>query len=265
MSERSSRPAPVGDGPRAVAAVILAAGRGTRMNCQRPKVLHEVAGRPMVHWVVQAARASGARPVVLVVGADAEALRASVSEVDPEVQFAVQAEPKGTGHATACARAALEDFHGDVVVLAGDGPLVRARTIAALVDRHRQTDAAATLATSTIPDPTGYGRIVRDADGRFRAIVEERHATEAQREIREIYPSYACFDARLLFDALEHLRPNGETGEYYVTEVPAVLRGRGHAVELVEAVPPEDVLSINTPEQLAEVDAILSARLEAHA
>ena len=129
--------------------------------------------------------------------------------------------------------------------------------------RHRTSGAAATLATALVDDPTGYGRIVRDAGGDFEAIVEHRNATEAQRAIREIYPSYACFDARLLFDTLDRLEPDEASREYYLTDVPRALRAGGHRVEVVEAVAAEDVLSINTPEQLAEVDAILSTRMEA--
>lgn len=245
-----------------LAAVILAAGKGTRMRSDLPKVLHPVAGRPMVAWVVDACRAAGASRLVLVVGHGADAVREVFAGCD-DVEFVLQAEQRGTGHATRCAAPPLEGFVGDVLVLAGDGPLIRAATIDAMRDRHRETGAAATLATSVVEDPTGYGRVVRDAEGRFVAIVEQRNADAAQRAIREIYPSYAIFDASALFDALAALAPDAVSGEYYVTDVPAMLRKAGRRVEIVDAVPPEDVLSINTPEQLAEVDAILTARMEA--
>jgi bifunctional N-acetylglucosamine-1-phosphate-uridyltransferase/glucosamine-1-phosphate-acetyltransferase GlmU-like protein len=169
----------------------------------------------------------------------------------------------GTGHAAMCAEEPLRSFRGDVLVLAGDGPLIRRDTIETMHQRHASTRAAATLATARVEDPTGYGRIVRDADGRFEAIVEHKNATDEQRRIREIYPSYACFDAKLLFETLRDVTPNELSGEYYITDVPAILKSRGKRVEVVDAVPAEDVLSINTPQQLAEVDAILSARLEA--
>ncbi len=233
------------------------------MKSDLPKVCHEVAGRPIVWWVARACRAAGVERLVMVVGYKQELVRAVFDGDDADIRYAVQDEQLGTGHATMCGRDALADFDGDVLILAGDGPLIRAATIDAMLDRHRSTNAAATLATSVIDDPTGYGRIVRDANDRFEAIVEQKNATPAQLAIREVYPSYACFDAGRLFACLETLEPNELTGEYYVTDVPAMLRAAGERVEVVDAVPPEDVLSINTPEQLAAVDAILAKRGEA--
>jgi bifunctional UDP-N-acetylglucosamine pyrophosphorylase/glucosamine-1-phosphate N-acetyltransferase len=248
---------------RPLAAIILAAGKGTRMGSDLPKVVHRVAGRAMVAWVVDAVREAGAERIILIVGHGAEHVRAVFAGADKDLEFVVQDRQLGTGHATLCAAPALRGFDGDVLVLAGDGPLIRAETIRAMCRRHRDTGAAATLATSVIDDPTGYGRVLRDEAGRFRAIVEHRNASPEEREIREVYPSYACFDARRLFAMLERLEPDRVSGEHYVTDVPAMLRAAGERVELIDAVPPEDVLSINTPEQLAEVDAILATRLEA--
>jgi bifunctional UDP-N-acetylglucosamine pyrophosphorylase/glucosamine-1-phosphate N-acetyltransferase len=250
------------NGERPLAAVILAAGKGTRMGSDLPKVVHAVAGRPMVWWVVDAVRRAGAKRIVLVIGHGADSVREVFRGDDADLRFVVQDQQLGTGHATLCAEPALAGFDGDVLVLAGDGPLIRSSTVDALRRAHRRSGGAATLATSVVPDPTGYGRIVRDGDDRFEAIVEHKNATEAQREIREIYPSYACFDRELLFAALHRLRPDAVSGEYYLTDVPAMLRAEGRAIEVVDAVPPEDVLSINTPGQLEEVDAILSRRVE---
>lgn len=242
--------------------MILAAGKGTRMPGDGPKVTHAVAGRPMILWVVEAVRDVGARPIVLVVGHGAEKVRAVFRGNDGDLVWVVQDRQLGTGHATACAREALAGFDGDVLVLAGDGPLIRAETIRKLVDRHRESGAAGTLATSTVEDATGYGRIVRDDDGGFAAIVEHASATATQRAIREIYPSYACYDARLLLEMLARLDPDEASGEFRVTDVPAMLTADGYDVELVDGFPPQDVLSINTPEQLAEVSTILCRRLE---
>jgi bifunctional UDP-N-acetylglucosamine pyrophosphorylase/glucosamine-1-phosphate N-acetyltransferase len=233
------------------------------MKSDRPKVVHQAAGRPMVWWVVDAVRRAGADPIVLVVGHGAEEVRAVFTGDDADLRYVVQDEQLGTGHATLCARPALAEFEGDVLVLAGDGPLIRAATIQKMHARQIQTSASATLATSIVDDPAGYGRIVRDAAGRFEAIVEHRNATPQQRAIHEIYPSYACFDAALLFDLLAALEPNELTGEYYVTDIPELMRRAGRRVEVVDAVPPADVLSVNTPEQLAEVDTILRSRMEA--
>ncbi|MDY7110242.1 MAG: NTP transferase domain-containing protein [Planctomycetota bacterium] len=248
---------------RPLAAIILAAGKGERMNSDRPKVVHEAAGRPMVWWVVDAVRRAGAEPIVLVIGHGADEVRAVFEGEDADLRYAIQDEQLGTGHATLCARPALAGFEGDVLVLAGDGPLIRASTIETMRARQLETNASATLATSIVDDPAGYGRIVRDADGRFEAIVEHKNATPQQRAIHEIYPSYACFDAALLFELLAALQPNELTGEYYVTDIPERMRRAGRRVELVDAVPPEDVLSVNTPGQLAEVDAVLRSRMEA--
>jgi bifunctional UDP-N-acetylglucosamine pyrophosphorylase/glucosamine-1-phosphate N-acetyltransferase len=183
---------------------------------------------------------------------------------DHGIEFAVQAEQLGTGHAVRCAEGLFEREKAapgnEVVVLAGDGPLIRASTVREMLARHRRAHAAATLATSEIADPTGYGRIVRDAAGRLRAIVEHKDCTPEQLAIREVNPSYYCFDARKLFAALARVGRNPQSGEYYITDVPSLLLGDGERVEVIASVPPEDVLSINTPEQLAEVDAIYQGR-----
>lgn len=265
QSHASTRPlAATGTAARPLAAIILAAGKGTRMNSDLPKVAHEVAGRPMVCWVVHAVRAAGADPIVLVVGYGSNVIRDIFKGDDDDLRFVEQTEQLGTGHATLCAEPVLRDFDGDVVVLAGDGPLIRRRTIEAMHCRHVESGAAATLATSIIDDPTGYGRVVRDSNNLFEAIVEQKNATAKQQRIREIYPSYACFRSRELFEMLRRLEPNALSGEYYITDIPAMLREADRAVELIDSVPPEDVLSINTPQQLAEVDHVLRGRLEGH-
>ncbi len=245
-----------------VSAVILAAGRGTRMKGELPKVVYQVAGRPMIRWVVDAARRAGARPIVLVVGHGAEQVRAIFASDSGDIAWATQDKQLGTGHAAACARQALKGFTGDILVLAGDGPLIRASTIARLLAHHRRNRAAATLASATIADPTGYGRIVRDPQGRFQSIVEHASASEAQRRIREVYPSYACFDGAILFPALERLVPDAASGEYRITDLFAMFLAEGRRVEVFDGLPPEEVLSINTPAQLEEVSAILSSRPE---
>lgn len=244
-------------------AVILAAGKGTRMNSDLPKVVHEVAGRPMVCHVVDACFDAGCTHVVLVVGYQAERVKAAVGD-RPGVSFALQAEQLGTGHAVMCARDELApavDQKLDALVLCGDGPLIRSRTLTQLLSRHRQSRASATLATAVVEDATGYGRIVRDSAGRFDRIVEHKNAGAEQRAIREINPSYYCFSLPELFWALQRVGRDAASGEYYLTDTLALLREAGRPVEVIEAVPAEDVLSINTPAQLAEVDSILRARL----
>jgi UDP-N-acetylglucosamine diphosphorylase/glucosamine-1-phosphate N-acetyltransferase len=249
---------------RPLAAVILAAGKGTRMGGDLPKVLHEVAGKPMVHWVAAACREVDACPLIVVVGNQGPLVREAMAGQD-DIVFVEQTEQLGTGHAVEVCRDAMSDLDGDAFVLAGDGPLLRARTLAAMIDRHTGTQASATLATAVLEDPTGYGRIIRDEHDRFEAIIEQRNATEAQLAIDEVYPSYAIFDMIDLLDTLEELPRDAVSGEFYLTEVPAMMKTQGKRVELVPGVSAEDILSINTPEQLAHVDSILQQRLHTEA
>lgn len=249
-----------------IAAVILAAGKGTRMNSDLPKVAHPVAGAPMVWWVAEACRAVGCSRIVLVVGHRQEVIRQiferdKAGEDECPVEFAVQEDQMGTGHAVRCAEPLLSSFKGDLLVLCGDGPLISAETVESLLRLHRQRQASATLATARIADPAGYGRVVRDEKGAFTGIVEEKNATHEQKSIREVNPSYYCFRAPELFDALARVRRNPVTGEYYLTDVPAMMLSEGRRVEVMDNVPPGEVLSVNTPAQLAEVDRLLRGRL----
>lgn len=246
-------------------AIILAAGKGTRMGSDLPKVVHPVGGRPMVSIVAQACHGVGCSPIVAVVGHGREHVERALEGARGEVRYALQAEQLGTGHAVLAAEASLADVSPDtdVLVLCGDGPLIREETIRTLLETHRKARAAATLATAVVDDPAGYGRIVRDGQGRFARIVEQKNATPDELAIQEINPSYYCFKLGPLMEALRQVERNPRTGEYYLTDVPALLLAGGARVEVVEAVPAEDVLSINTPEQLAEVDRIYRQRLRA--
>lgn len=248
------------------AAIILAAGKGTRMKGDLPKVVHPVGGRPMICAVVDACIQAGCGRVIVVVGYKQELVRQALAAY-PQVEYAVQDQQLGTGHAVLCAKDTLLNGAGngasvaeDVLVLCGDGPLVRAATLKALLERHTRTGAAATLATAVIDDPAGYGRIVRDNTGRFAAIVEHKNATDAQRAINEVNPSYYCFKTGELYAALAMVGRNPASGEYYLTDTLEVLLAKGNGVEVEAAVPPGDVLSINTPEDLAVVDRIYRSR-----
>ncbi|MEE2682141.1 MAG: sugar phosphate nucleotidyltransferase [Planctomycetota bacterium] len=257
----------VSDNSRSIAAVILAAGKGTRMQSDLPKVMHEVADRPMVHWVVDAVRNGGldAAPIVLVVGYQRECVEDSFAERPEWLEFAVQAEQLGTGPAIDMAAPIFADAavrsSTDVFVLCGDGPLIRTETLDALLQRHRSTGAAATLATARLKDPDGYGRIQRNDAGGFDRIVEQKDATDEQRSISEINPSYYVFRADALFDRLSRLKNDNASGEYYITDVFQLLQDDGLAVEVIDSVDPGDVLSINDPAQLAVVDSIMRNRL----
>ncbi len=242
-------------------AIIMAAGKGTRMNSDLPKVLLPVAGKPILHWVVEACAAAGVGRCIIIVGFGSDQVRESLAGY-PNCYFVEQTELLGTGHAVMMAEPLFDaDDPRDVFVLGGDGPLIRKQTLEQVLQAHRQSGNQATLATSILEDPTGYGRVIRDADGSFKAIVEQKDATTDQLAVGEVNPSYYCFRSDALFTQLQQIRPDNQQGEYYLTDVPCLLKEQGNPVGVVDAVPAADVLSINTPEQLAEVDRILQERL----
>jgi bifunctional UDP-N-acetylglucosamine pyrophosphorylase/glucosamine-1-phosphate N-acetyltransferase len=238
-------------------AIVLAAGEATRMRSRRSKALHPVCGRALVDYPVAAARALGAR-LIVVVGRGADEVKAEVAR-HAEATFVEQADRRGTGHAVLQARAACED--DDVLlVLPGDMPLLSEGTLRRLVEHHRDTGAAATLLTVQADDPTGYGRIVRVA-GKPVAIVEHRDATAEQRAIREIGTSTYCFDAHRLWPALERVTPRNQQGEYYLTDVVEILRKAGHPIEAVIAEDPREGLGVNDRRQLAELTSAMRGRI----
>lgn len=249
--------------PHKLEAIILAAGKGTRMESDLPKVCHPVGGRPMVCAVVDVCLHAGCERVVVVVGYKQELVREALAEYGDQVVYAVQEEQLGTGHAVMSAvdaYAETDNANTDIFVLCGDGPLIRTSTLTTLLERHRSTDAAGTLATSRIDDPSGYGRIVRDESGAFARIIEQKNASPAELMINEVNPSYYCVNAQSMFDALSKVQRNELTGEYYITDIFEFMLDAGSPVEVIDAVPPEDILSINTLAHLAQVDAIYRSR-----
>ena len=249
--------------PHAPHAILLAAGKGTRMNSDLPKVMLEVAGRPMLRWVLDACFAAGVQRCFVVVGYGGDRVREAFAD-ESRCTFVEQTQQLGTAHAVDVTRPHLEGLPaGDVFVLAGDGPLIRADTLRRLLETHREADAAATLATAVLDDPTGYGRIVRHApQNTFARIVEQKDADPDELLIREVNPSYYCFRRGDLFQAISQISNDNKQGEYYLTDAPGILRQQGQTVALVDAVPADDVLSINTPHQLAAVDRLMRERLE---
>jgi len=247
-------------------AVILAAGRSTRMKSRRPKVLHEACGKPMLQYVLDACYDAGCSTVVVVVGHGKEQVMAQFVN-DNRIIWVEQTEQLGTGHAVrVCEKELVRHSQanpkGDVFILAGDGPLVRADNLRALRQAHKQDHAAASLATAIVDDPSGYGRVVRTPAGDFQEIVEQLDATDAQREIREINVSLYCARVDELLFALARLKNDNKKGEYYLTDVFGILRAAGKTVTAAQAVAAEDVLSVNSRDQLAQVDAILQDRIQ---
>jgi bifunctional UDP-N-acetylglucosamine pyrophosphorylase / glucosamine-1-phosphate N-acetyltransferase len=242
-------------------AIILAAGKSTRMKSNRVKVLHEICGRPMLAYVLDAVRQADVQRLVVVVGHDHRQVTDAFAD-QPDIIWVQQQEQKGTGHAVQVCGPTLAGFDGDVFVLAGDGPLIRGQTLQKMLQTHQQHRAAMTMATSVLPDPTGYGRVVRDAQGHLAGIVEEKDATLEQRQIKEVNPSYYLFNGRDLFSALGQICPNNQKGEYYLTDTVGILKNQGRLVDAVAAIPPEDVLSINSRDQLAQVNLFMQRRIQ---
>jgi bifunctional UDP-N-acetylglucosamine pyrophosphorylase/glucosamine-1-phosphate N-acetyltransferase len=242
-------------------AIILAAGHGKRMKSERAKVLHEVCGRPMIRYVVDAVRGAGARAIVVVVGYGAEQVRACL-EKDPDVLFATQEKQLGTGDAVRVCRGVLADYRGPALVLVGDEPLIRPEPLSDLLARQQSEGAACLLGTAVLPDPTGFGRILRDSAGRFLRIVEERDCTPEERAIREVNPSCYVFDLPGLWDALDRIDTRNVQGEYYLTDAPALLNGMGRKVVALNALEPDDILGVNTRQHLAQAHAIMQSRIQ---
>jgi bifunctional UDP-N-acetylglucosamine pyrophosphorylase/glucosamine-1-phosphate N-acetyltransferase len=242
-----------------VSVVILAAGLGTRMKSSLAKVLHRAGGAPLIEHVVRAARAiAPPERIVVVTGHQAEQVEAAVARHG--VRFQLQAEQKGTGHALQVCAGLPGLQEGLLVVLYGDCPLLGPPTLERLTRAHRQAGAAATVLTARLADPRGYGRIVRDAEGRIAAIIEEKDATAEQRAIDEINSGIYCFDAPSLWPRLARLRPSPVTGELYLTEVISLLRQDGLPAVPLLVEDAAEVLGINTRAELAEADRILRAR-----
>ena len=240
------------------AAVILAAGQGTRMKSSQPKVLHEIAGQPLVAWPVGLARRLDCATIAVVVGHGSEAVQDRLGS--DNLQFPVQTEQLGTGHALLAAEAALSDFSGTILLLCGDVPLLQQATLQRLLDLHQAEAAAVTVLTALVDIPYGYGRILRDGD-RVQAIVEEKDATPAERLVQEINSGIYAFEAPYVFDALRRVGKDNAQGEYYLTDVVAAACADGRTVCALQAESVAEVQGINDRVQLAAAAKVIRLRL----
>jgi len=238
-------------------AVILAAGKGVRMHSQMPKVLHRVAGKPMIWYVVKAVKEAGIDDIILVVGHGREMVREALS--DEKLRFVVQEEQLGTGHALMQAQGSI-DPDNTLVVLAGDTPLLEGKTLKKLLDFHRQQQALATVLSALLPDPFGYGRIIRQADGGLERIVEEKDASPEEKEITEINTGMYCFQAGAVFAALSRIERSNVQGEYYLTDVLPILKTDGHKVAVLATDEVDQIHGINDRIQMASAEAIIRQR-----
>jgi len=234
-------------------AVVLAAGQGTRMKSDLPKVLVPVRGRPMIDYVLDMLEQCDVEQTIVVVGYRSELVREHLAG-RKNIAFAEQHERLGTGHAVMMCRDALSGFDGATAVVCGDSPLVRAESINSLLRERERSDAACLLGTAKKDNPFGLGRILRDAAGRFVGIVEEKDATPEQRKITEVNMSCYVFRNADLLGSLDKLRADNAQREYYITDCPGILRAAGRPVEALAVLTPQETLSINTAEELAVVE-----------
>jgi bifunctional UDP-N-acetylglucosamine pyrophosphorylase / glucosamine-1-phosphate N-acetyltransferase len=235
--------------------LILAAGKGTRMISNRAKVLHKICGIPMLRMIYRAAARLRPEKIFVVIGYDADKVRETLSGFP--ASFVLQREQLGTGHAVRAAQEELKKHCGDVLVILGDTPRIKAETLKKLAKHHRAAGSTATLLTTNAPDPTGYGRIIRNGVGNIEAIIEEKDATPEQRKITEINPGFYCFKIQPLLEALRELSNDNAQGEYYLTDLVAIQRQRGRQVDAVLHEDFEELRGINSRKELAELSAAL--------
>lgn len=243
-----------------LAAVVLAAGKGTRMKSGTAKVLHELGGKPLAWYAVRAALDAGAAPVVVVVGHQAAEVEARLRAALPDapLRFALQAEQKGTAHAVLAARGALRGVSGPVAILSGDVPLLSTATLRRVVAARGRARAPLALATMALAEPRGYGRVVRDGRGRAARIVEEKDASDAERELQEVNAGLYCADAAFLWRALARVGSANAQGEFYLTDLVAMAAARGGAATV--EVDPLEASGVNDREELARAGAVLQRR-----
>lgn len=238
-------------------AVILAAGKGTRMKSDLPKVVHTIEGKCLVDYAIEAARGAGAEDICLVVGYKYEIVRETILHQD--VRFVLQEEQLGTGHAVKCAKDFLGD-EGQTLILFGDTPLITAETLTRLKEHHVKNGNTVTVLSAMMEDPTGYGRIIRDADGNFVKSVEHKDATEAELKSHEVNSGMYIFETKELKEALEKIQPNNAQGEYYLPDTLTIIKEKGLKVDAFALDDPEDITGVNDQEQLKAAAVVIRRR-----
>lgn len=239
-------------------AIILAAGQGTRMKSKLYKVLHPVCGKPMVQHVIDQVKSLNIKEIVTIVGHGAEKVK---EQLGADSQYALQAEQLGTAHAVLQSEGMLAEKEGVTIVVCGDTPLIKAETMEALFKHHEETNAKATILTARAEDPTGYGRIVRNADGFVEKIVEHKDATEQERSINEINTGTYCFDNKLLFEAIHNVSNDNVQGEYYLPDVIEILKNQGEIVSAYVTDNFAETLGVNDRVALAEAERTMKKRI----
>jgi UDP-N-acetylglucosamine diphosphorylase/glucosamine-1-phosphate N-acetyltransferase len=241
-----------------LATVIMAAGKGARMKSELPKVLHKINNRPLIHYVIDLANSIHSSKTVLIIGHQKELVQQACEKLN--VEFVIQDQQLGTGHAVQMAEPRLKNDSGNVLVLSGDVPLLTKTTIEALIKEHQESQATATLLTSILEDPSGYGRIIRDDNGFVKKIVEHKDANEAELKNNEINVGIYIFDLVRLFEALKNVKNNNKQGEYYLPDVIPMFIENGKKVSAVLTKNFDETRGINTIDQLIEAETILHKR-----
>ncbi|MCA9199144.1 MAG: NTP transferase domain-containing protein [Planctomycetales bacterium] len=237
-------------------AIILAAGKGTRMESDLPKVLVQAKGRALVEYVLDAVEAAGVDESIVVVGYKSDLVRTSLAHRQ-NITFVEQTEQLGTGHAVQVCAAELDGFDGAVLVVTGDSPMTQSDSLKALLDLYNQSKPACVLGTLEKDDPTGMGRIVRDGQGNFMGIVEHKDASPQELEIREVNMSTYVFDCQPLLASLKQLKNNNKQGEFYITDCPGIMKQQGLNVQALPVLKPCEALSVNNLADLARVESEL--------
>lgn len=242
-----------------LAVLILAAGKGKRMNNpDLPKVMANLKGIPLIGHVLKGLQTLLPNHVLVIVGHQKEKVIEYLSGTFGSVDTVVQEEQLGTGHAVAQAKSNLSNFNGDVLILSGDVPLMRGKTLESFIEEHRSSEATISVLTALVPDATGYGRIVRDSLGRFVSIVEHKDADDSIRQIKEINSGIYCVDSAKLFESLEKVNNNNVQGEYYLTDIIALLYNSGERVVATSCNDYREIMGINTSEELTTAEALYS-------
>jgi UDP-N-acetylglucosamine diphosphorylase/glucosamine-1-phosphate N-acetyltransferase len=241
-----------------LAIIVLAAGKGTRMESDLAKVLHPLCGKPLVHWVLDAVAPLEPQQTVVVVGHQSEKVEAAVRERFPNSEFALQSPMLGTGHAVQCAQGQLPDTAGDVIILCGDAPLIQSSTLQQLVQMRRSNNSLATMMVAQAADAGSYGRVLVDADNRVSRIVEAKDATPEELAVKTVNAGTYCFDGAALWRYLSRLQNNNKSGEYYLTDVIGFMNEDGGRVDAL-VVDEREMTGVNTRAQLQELEEQLRA------
>jgi len=237
--------------PKKFACAIMAAGQGKRMKSDLPKVLHELNRRPIIEYVVATARACGADPVIAIVGHKRELV---IQQLGDSILYAVQAEQLGTGHAVQQAEPHLRDYHGPVLILSGDVPLLTVETVNCLTEQHFSEGNTCTIVTCIFDEPAGYGRVIRGTDGSVIGVVEHKDASDEQRLIKEINSGIYMVDAQTLFEALRHINNDNVQGEYYLPDILPYILEKSLRIGGLVLRDPVEIAGINSQEELAALE-----------